>query len=187
MPQHFDYICLGAGSGGIASANRAAMHGANVLLIEARHLGGTCVNVGCVPKKVMWYGAQVSEMIHLFAGDYGFDTVMEKFDWNHLVNNRETYIKRIHGAYQSSLAENGVTLLNGSGRFVNNNTIEVNGKPMAALHDELNQFLQEAEQALKDGDIILLADLLEYELAPRAELEVAIVGQLQARIPARAE
>ncbi|MCC6921932.1 MAG: glutathione-disulfide reductase [Nitrosomonas sp.] len=134
MPQHFDYICLGAGSGGIASANRAAMHGANVLLIEARHLGGTCVNVGCVPKKVMWYGAQVSEMIHLFAGDYGFDTVMEKFDWNHLVNNRETYIKRIHGAYQSSLAENGVTLLNGSGRFVNNNTIEVNGKQYSADH-----------------------------------------------------
>lgn len=134
MPQHFDYICLGAGSGGIASANRAAMHGASVLLIEARHLGGTCVNVGCVPKKVMWYGAQVSETIHLFARDYGFDTVLKKFDWNHLVNNREAYIKRIHGAYQNSLADNGVTLLNGFGRFVNNNTIEVNGKQYSADH-----------------------------------------------------
>ncbi|MCP5292194.1 MAG: glutathione-disulfide reductase [Burkholderiales bacterium] len=134
MPQHFDYICLGAGSGGIASANRAAMYGASVLLIESRHLGGTCVNVGCVPKKVMWYGAQVSETIHLFARDYGFDTVMEKFDWNHLVNNRETYIKRIHGAYQSSLAENGVTVLRGFGRFVNNNTIDVNGKQYSADH-----------------------------------------------------
>lgn len=65
--------------------------------------------------------------------------------------------------------------------------ITVDGKSMALIHAELNQFLEEAEQALKDGDIILLADLLEYELAPRAELEVGIVTQLQARIPARAE
>lgn len=134
MPQHFDYICLGAGSGGIASANRAAVYGASVLLIEARHLGGTCVNVGCVPKKVMWYGTQVSEMIHLFASDYGFDMVVKKFDWNHLVNSRETYIKRIHGAYQNSLADNGVTVLRGFGRFVNNNTIDVNGKQYSADH-----------------------------------------------------
>lgn len=134
MPQHFDYICLGAGSGGIASANRAAMYGASVLLIEARHLGGTCVNVGCVPKKVMWYGAQVSEMIRLFASDYGFDRVVKKFNWNHLVNSRETYIKRIHGAYQNSLADNGVTVLRGFGRFVNNKTIDVNGKQYSADH-----------------------------------------------------
>lgn len=65
--------------------------------------------------------------------------------------------------------------------------IAVDGKSMALIHAELNQFLEEAEQALKDGDIILLADLLEYELAPRAELEVGIVTQLQTRIPARAE
>lgn len=65
--------------------------------------------------------------------------------------------------------------------------LEVDGKTVQFIHAELNQFLQEAEQALKDGDIILLADLLEYELAPRAELEVAIVSLLQAHIPARAE
>jgi len=65
--------------------------------------------------------------------------------------------------------------------------LEVDGKTVQTIHAELNQFLEEAEQALKDGDIILLADLLEYELAPRAELEVAIVSLLQAHIPARAE
>lgn len=65
--------------------------------------------------------------------------------------------------------------------------LEVDGKTVQTIHAELNQFLEEAEQALKDGDIILLADLLEYELAPRAELEVAIVSILQAHIPARAE
>ncbi|GAL25033.1 glutathione reductase [Vibrio maritimus] len=61
MATHFDYICIGGGSGGIASANRAAMYGAKVALIEAKDLGGTCVNVGCVPKKVMWHGAQIAE------------------------------------------------------------------------------------------------------------------------------
>lgn len=134
MSQHFDYICLGAGSGGIASANRAAMYGAKVLLIEARHIGGTCVNVGCVPKKVMWYSAQVAEAIHLFAGDYGWDVAVKKFDWNYLVNNREAYIERIHGSYKNTLANNGVTLINGFGRFVNNTTIEVNGGQYRADH-----------------------------------------------------
>ena len=78
MATHFDYICIGGGSGGIASANRAAMHGAKVALIEAQDLGGTCVNVGCVPKKVMWHGAQIAEAMHLYAKDYGFDVDVRK-------------------------------------------------------------------------------------------------------------
>ncbi|MDH5552966.1 MAG: FAD-dependent oxidoreductase, partial [Nitrosomonas sp.] len=134
MPQQFDYICLGAGSGGIASANRAAMHGAKVLLIEAQQVGGTCVNVGCVPKKVMWYGAHITEAIRLFAKDYGLDVTINRFDWNTLVNNREAYIDRIHGSYANSLADNGVTFINGFGRFVNNHTIEVNGEQYSARH-----------------------------------------------------
>jgi len=134
MAQHFDYICLGAGSGGIASANRAAMRGAKVLLIEAKHVGGTCVNVGCVPKKVMWYGAHIAEAMHLYAKDYGFDVSVNKFDWNTLVNSREAYIGRIHEAYGRGFTNNKVTLLNGYGRFVNGNTIEVNGEHYTADH-----------------------------------------------------
>ncbi|MGB0893015.1 MAG: glutathione-disulfide reductase [Parashewanella sp.] len=134
MTQHFDYICLGAGSGGIASANRAAMRGAKVLLIEAKHVGGTCVNVGCVPKKVMWYGAQVAEALHLYAKDYGFDVSVNNFNWQTLVDSREAYIDRIHAAYDRGLASNGVTLVNGYGRFVNGNTIEVNGEQYSADH-----------------------------------------------------
>ncbi|QYK01270.1 glutathione-disulfide reductase [Shewanella psychrotolerans] len=134
MAQHFDYICLGAGSGGIASANRAAMRGAKVLLIEAKALGGTCVNVGCVPKKVMWYGAQVAEAMHLYAKDYGFDVSVNKFDWSKLVESREAYIERIHGSYDRGLESNGVTLVRGYGHFVNNNTIEVNGEHYSADH-----------------------------------------------------
>ncbi|WP_173497828.1 glutathione-disulfide reductase [Shewanella sp. ISTPL2] len=134
MAQHFDYICLGAGSGGIASANRAAMRGAKVLLIEAKHVGGTCVNVGCVPKKVMWYGAHVAEAMNLYAKDYGFDVTVNKFDWNTLVENREAYIGRIHDAYDRGFANNKVTLLNGYGRFVDGNTIEVDGEHYTADH-----------------------------------------------------
>lgn len=134
MAQHFDYICLGAGSGGIASANRAAMRGAKVLLIEAKQVGGTCVNVGCVPKKVMWYGAHIAEAMNLYAKDYGFDVTVNKFDWNTLVNNREAYIGRIHDAYGRGFANNKVTLLNGYGRFVDGNTIEVNGEYYTADH-----------------------------------------------------
>ena len=132
MAQHFDYICLGAGSGGIASANRAAMRGAKVLLIEAKALGGTCVNVGCVPKKVMWYGAQVAEALHLYAKDYGFDVTVNKFDWSTLVDSREAYIDRIHGAYDRGLASNKVTLVRGYGRFVDQHTIEVDGEHYTA-------------------------------------------------------
>ncbi|MCL1127614.1 glutathione-disulfide reductase [Shewanella surugensis] len=134
MAQHFDYICLGAGSGGIASANRAAMRGAKVLLIEAKELGGTCVNVGCVPKKVMWYGAQVAEAMHLYAKDYGFDVSVNQFDWKTLVASREAYIDRIHGAYDRGLDSNGVTVIKGYGRFIDSKTIEVNGENYTADH-----------------------------------------------------
>ncbi|QIZ78166.1 glutathione-disulfide reductase [Ferrimonas lipolytica] len=128
MAQQYDYIVLGAGSGGIASANRAAMRGAKVLLIEAQHLGGTCVNVGCVPKKVMWFGAQVAEAINLYSEDYGFDVELKKFEWSKLVASREAYIERIHGGYNRGLASNGVTLVRGFGKFVDKNTVEVNGE-----------------------------------------------------------
>ncbi|AZG34196.1 MULTISPECIES: glutathione-disulfide reductase [Shewanella] len=134
MAQHFDYIALGAGSGGIASANRAGMRGAKVLIIEAKQVGGTCVNVGCVPKKVMWYGAHVAEALNLYAKDYGFDVTINKFDWSTLVDNREAYISRIHDAYGRGFASNKVTFLNGYGRFINNNTIEVDGEHYTADH-----------------------------------------------------
>ena len=130
----FDYICIGAGSGGIASANRAAMRGAKVALIEGKVVGGTCVNVGCVPKKAMWYGAQVAEAINLYAPDYGFDLTVNKFDWKTLVANREAYIDRIHGSYDRVLAKNGITRIEGYAHFVNNQTVSVNGKEYSADH-----------------------------------------------------
>lgn len=134
MSNHFDYIAIGGGSGGIASANRAAMRGAKVALIEAKHMGGTCVNVGCVPKKAMWFGAQVAEAINKYSPDYGFDVTLNKFDWSKLVESREAYISRIHGSYERGLAGNGVTVINGFAKFVDNKTVEVNGEHYTADH-----------------------------------------------------
>ncbi|OKY25080.1 glutathione-disulfide reductase [Thalassotalea sp. PP2-459] len=133
MTQHFDFLAIGAGSGGIASANRAAKLGKKAAVIEAKQVGGTCVNVGCVPKKAMWYAGQIADAIH-YSHDYGFNLSADNFDWSRLVANRETYIKRIHAAYGRGFEANGVTLIDGFAKFVNKNTIEVNGEKITADH-----------------------------------------------------
>lgn len=134
MDVTYDYIVIGAGSGGIASANRAAMHGAKVLLIEAKDLGGTCVNVGCVPKKVMWYGAQVADTLNHYAPAYGFTSEAVHFSFAQLKVNREAYIDRIHQAYERGLDNNGVTYLQGYARFLDSRRVEVAGQVYTAPH-----------------------------------------------------
>ncbi|GAB5381897.1 MAG: glutathione-disulfide reductase [Aliiglaciecola sp.] len=130
----FDYICIGAGSGGIASANRAAKYGKKVAIIEAKDIGGTCVNVGCVPKKAMWYGAQVAEAINLYASDYGFDVTVNNFDWKKLIESRDAYIERIHASYDRVLGNNNITVIQGFATFVDKNTVDVNGTQYTADH-----------------------------------------------------
>lgn len=134
MSKHYDYIAIGGGSGGIASINRAASYGKKCAIIEAKHLGGTCVNVGCVPKKVMFYGAQIAEAINHYASDYGFDVTLNKFDFAKLVESRQAYISRIHTSYNNVLAKNNVDVINGFAKFVNANTVEVNGEQITADH-----------------------------------------------------
>lgn len=125
MTKHYDYIAIGGGSGGIASINRAASYGKKCAIIEAKYLGGTCVNVGCVPKKVMFYGAQIAEAIHNYAPDYGFDVDVKQFDFKKLIESRQAYIGRIHTSYNNVLAKNNVDVINGFGTFVDAHTIEV--------------------------------------------------------------
>ncbi len=133
MSQHFDYLAIGGGSGGIASANRAAKLGKKAAVIEAKYIGGTCVNVGCVPKKAMWYAGQISDALK-YAHDYGFNTSLQSYDWGRLVKNREAYIERIHAAYQRGFDANDVTVINGFAKFVDKNTVEVNGELITADH-----------------------------------------------------
>ena len=132
--KHYDYIVIGAGIGGIASVNRAAMHGRRCALIEAGELGGTRINVGCVPKKVMWHAAQVADAIGRYGPDYGFDTTVNRFDWDTLVRNRSAYIGRIHVSYAAGLEKNKVDVIRGFARFVDARTIEVGGERLTAGH-----------------------------------------------------
>ncbi|MDP8099331.1 glutathione-disulfide reductase [Pasteurella atlantica] len=134
MTKHYDYIAIGGGSGGIASINRAASYGKKCAIIEAQDLGGTCVNVGCVPKKVMWHGAQIAEAIKLYAPDYGFNVDLKDFDFSKLIESRQAYIGRIHQSYNNVLAKNNIDVINGFAKFVNKNTVEVNGEQITADH-----------------------------------------------------
>ncbi|GKZ00716.1 hypothetical protein MPSEU_001023500 [Mayamaea pseudoterrestris] len=109
----FDYFVIGAGSGGIASARRAATYGAKVAVAEYQRLGGTCVNVGCVPKKVMWNAATIAETIHDMK-HYGFSgTEHVQFDWSTLKQARDKYITRLNGIYERNLESSSVTRING--------------------------------------------------------------------------
>ena len=121
----YDYVVIGAGSGGLASARRAAMYGKKVALIERGRLGGTCVNVGCVPKKIMWNAAQIKETIEHIAPGYGFPgATTGGFDWTMLKERRDAYIKRLNGMYERNLSE--VDVFEGFGSLAGKATLVVN-------------------------------------------------------------
>lgn len=130
---HFDLICIGGGSGGVATANRAASHGARVALVESGRLGGTCVNVGCVPKKIMWTAAQMAESIEDAAG-YGFSVPPHQFSWETLVAARDAYVHKLNAAYERNLLGNGVTLVRGRAMLVDAHTVAVGAERLTAGH-----------------------------------------------------
>ena len=103
-------------------------------VIEEKQLGGTCVNRGCVPKKIMWYGAQIAEAIRDYGPDYGFTSEQTKFDFATLRKNREAYIDRSRNSYDGSFKRNGVERIEGRARFVDAHTVEVNGETIKAKH-----------------------------------------------------
>lgn len=124
---HYDYLVIGGGSGGVASARRAAKYGAKTLLIEAKAMGGTCVNAGCVPKKVMWAASDTAKRIRE-AKAYGFDvdrSLALTFDWPGFKAKRDAYVKRLNGIYERNLEKEGVEYVYGWAKFVDSKTIEV--------------------------------------------------------------
>jgi len=142
MDGSYDYVVLGGGSGGMASARRAATYGAKVLVIERGRdggagLGGTCVHYGCVPKKVMFNTAMHAEIMHS-AKDYLFKNVKEiqfgDFDWSAMKVKRDAYIERLNGIYERNLKNAQVDLVNGVAKFVDAKTVEVNGKKYTGKH-----------------------------------------------------
>lgn len=133
MKNKFDFIVIGGGSGGIAAARRASEYGAKCALIENDKLGGTCVNVGCVPKKVMWTTSRIAEMLH-DAPDYGFSIKFNGFNWATIKISRDEYISRLNGIYDANLSRAGVTSVPGTASFDSKHVVKVNGANFEAPH-----------------------------------------------------
>ena len=118
----FDLIVIGGGSGGLAAAFRASHHGARVALLSAGELGGTCVNVGCVPKKAMWLAAELSTRIEM-AAQLGFTLPPPVLDWREFTTHRQRYIGNIHASYRQRLDAASVALMPTHARFIANDTV----------------------------------------------------------------
>ncbi len=131
--QSLDLIVIGGGSGGLACAQRAAEYGAKAAIVESHRLGGTCVNVGCVPKKVMWNAAHVAAAL-ADAQHYGFAAPEPGHDWPALKAKRDAYVARLNAIYERNLAAKGVEYVAGRARFIDARTVEVNGRRLAARH-----------------------------------------------------
>ena len=126
----FDLVVIGGGSGGIACARRAAEYGARVVLIEAGRLGGTCVNVGCVPKKLMWNAADLADGMD-DALEYGFDLRREAFDWSGFRQKRDAFVGRLNEVYANNLAKANIELVRGWAHLVDQRTVEVGGRRLS--------------------------------------------------------
>lgn len=133
MGMHYDLIAIGGGSGGLSAAERAALHGRRAAVIEQGRMGGTCVNAGCVPKKVMWNAAAIARALGDAPG-YGFDVLVNDFDWGTLVKGRDDYIKAINDWYRTYLADSNIDAIAGRARFVDARTVEVEGEHYTADH-----------------------------------------------------
>ena len=131
MNYDYDLLVLGAGSGGIATARRAAQYGAKVGIIESDRLGGTCVNRGCVPKKLMVYASHFYDLFEDSTG-YGWTVGETSFDWNKMITAVNNEVDRLNGIYQRMLDNSGVTLYRGYGKFIDSHTVEIGDKKVTA-------------------------------------------------------
>ena len=127
----YDLFVIGAGSGGVRAARMAGGFGARVAIAEDRYLGGTCVNVGCIPKKLFVYASHFAEDFHDAAG-YGWQVAEPVFKWDELLNNKNKEISRLNGIYKNLLERNGVRLFDGRAELGGPNTVRINGKSISA-------------------------------------------------------
>jgi len=173
MAQGFDLVVIGGGSGGLAAAQRAAEYGARVVLVESGRLGGTCVNVGCIPKKIMWNAAELGSALH-DAVDYGFDVAAGAIDWPSLKHKRDAYIERLNGLYAANLAKRNVEVLRGRASFVDRHTVTAAGRELTAPHIIIASGAQPRVPAIPGAELGISSDGF-FELPARPE-RVAVVG-----------
>ena len=184
----YDLVVIGGGSGGLAGAFRAASHGARVALLEPGEFGGTCVNVGCVPKKAMWLAAELSQRIDL-ASRLGFELPPPKFDWREFIVHRQRYIAGIHDSYRKRLDAAGIVHLPSRGRLIEAHTVETHlGLRVSAAHvliatggQPKRPDIPGAESGLVSDDFFNLCDAPEHvAIVGGGYIAVELAGVLQA-------
>ena len=169
----FDYLVLGGGSGGLASARRAARYGAKVGLVALGPLGGTCVNAGCVPKKIMWNAAECAEWLK-DAPDYGFEAELGRFDWAKLKRARDAYVQRLNDIYARNLELDSIALVRGQARFVEPGVVAVGERRLASSAILIATGARPSVPAVPGAELGLTSDdFFELEAQPS---RVAIVG-----------
>ncbi len=132
MPRYdFDLITIGAGSGGVRASRIAAGYGARVAVVEERYLGGTCVNVGCIPKKLLVYASEFGAAFEEAAG-FGWTVTPDGFDWGRLIANKNREIQRLNGVYGELLTGSGVRIINGRATLIDAHTVAVGEQRVSA-------------------------------------------------------
>ncbi len=170
MSEKFDLLVIGGGSGGLAHAQRAAEYGVKAAVAEYGPLGGTCVNVGCVPKKVMWYASHYAHELH-HAVDYGYDVSVKGHDWAALKARRDAYVSRLNDIYSNNLDKHGVTYLAGAARFIDANTVMVGDSEYQAEHIVIATGGQPMVPDLPGAELGITSDgFFELEEKPRRVL-----------------
>lgn len=174
MSERFDLIVLGAGSGGLSVAQHGARLGARVALFDADALGGTCVNRGCVPKKAMWYAAQIADM-HRLAADIGFDATPMRLDWARFRQLRDRYIAGIRQRYAIRLETSGIQVVEQVARLVAADTVTTGqGEHFTAPHIVIATGARPHRLDIPGFELGMLSDdIFTLDAAP---LHIAIVG-----------
>jgi len=173
MTDHYDLIAIGAGSGGLSAAERASAHGRRCAIIDDQPLGGACVNLGCVPKKVMWYGAGIAHAMHE-ASAYGFDIPAFDFDWARLKSARDKYVHGINTWYETYLDDSGIQHIQGRACFIDANTVSVGGERYTADHIVIATGTRPTVPDLQGADLGMTSDgFFELDHLPN---NVAVVG-----------
>ena len=159
----YDLVVIGAGSGGVRLARMASQAGARVAIVESADLGGTCVNVGCVPKKLFVYGAHVREDIEDARG-YGFDVADEaiRFDWATLRDNKTSEIRRLNDIYRRLIDNAGVTLIEGTARIEDAGTVRVDGRAVTTERITIATGSQPVVPEIPGSEHALVSDHMFY-------------------------
>ncbi len=173
MSDEFDLVVIGGGSGGLAAAQRAAEYGARVALVESGPLGGTCVNVGCVPKKIMWNAADLGSAL-IDAPDYGFNLTTQGHDWKGLKHKRDAYVSLLNGIYAANLAKRNVELVRARASFHDAHTVSAADRTLGAAHIIIATGGRPAMPTIPGVELGLSSD--GFFLLPERPRRVAVVG-----------